>query len=143
MTTRNDFYSFRMLIQELEQKISQYKMREDKIKAPCTSLISGMPKSQHHANRLEYLLNKRMELSDKITTLKLKISIEKAVLDKAMEALTVSERTVLESRYMLLYSWEEITTIIFEAFPDLKKNFDNYIQKTRLIQTYAFKKIER
>lgn len=142
MTTRNDFYKFRMLIQELEQKTTQYKILEDKIKAPATSIITAMPKNQNPANRLEYMLNKRMELSDKINTLKLRISIEKATLDKAMEPLGVSERTVLESRYFLLYSWEEIAGIIFVSYPDLKKHLDKYVQRVRVIQTNAFKKIE-
>ena len=101
-----------------------------------------MPKNQNPANRLEYMLNKRMELSDKINTLKLRISIERAILDKAMEPLGVSERTVLESRYFLLYSWEEIAGIIFAAYPDVKKHIDRYVQKVRVIQTSAFKKIE-
>lgn len=143
MITRNDFYGFRMLIQELEQKTSQYKLLEEKIKSPSTSFISGMPKNQNFNNRLEYLLNKRMDLSKKIDKLKVQITEERAKLDNAMECLNVSERTVLESRYFLLYSWSEITGIIFESFQDFKENFDSYVQKTRLIQTNAFKKLEK
>lgn len=143
MTTRNDFYAFRMLIQELEQKNSQYELLEEKIKAPSASYISGMPKSQNRNNRIEYLLNKRMELSKKIDKLKIQITEERLKLDNAMNCLNVSERTVLESRYFLLYSWNEITGVIFDSFADFKPNFDNYVQKTRLIQTSAFKKLEK
>ena len=142
MTTRKDFYKFRLDIQELSQKTEQYKILEDKIKAPATSLISAMPRSQNPINRLEYLLNQRMVLSQKITALKIRITSRRIVLDAAMHVLNVSERTVLESRYYLLYSWEEIAGIIFEAYPDVKKHRDKYIQKARVIQTSAFKKIE-
>lgn len=142
MPTRRDFYGFRMYIQELEQKLSQYQILEEKIKAPTTSVISAMPKNQNSTNRLEYMLNKRMELSQKITKLKHKIASEKSILDAAMECLNVSERTVLESRYFLLYSWEEIAAIIFEAYPDFKKHRDSYVQKVRIIQSLAFKKME-
>ncbi len=143
MTTRNDFYAFRLLIQELEQKTSQYKVLQEKLKAPCASFLSGMPKNQNPANRLEYLLNKRLDLSKKIDKLKLQISHERLKLEKAMECLNVSERTVLESRYFLLYSWSEITGIIFDSFRDFKENFDGYVQKTRVIQSSAFKKLEK
>lgn len=140
--TRKDFYGFRMLIQELEQKTSQYEVMNRKLSAPATSIISSMPKSQNQTNRLEYLLNKRMDLSKKIDLLKVKITQERETLDKAMEILNVSERTVLESRYFLLYSWDEIAGVIFESFKDFKENYEDYLQKTRRIQTYAFKKIE-
>ena len=140
--TRKDFYGFRMLIQELEQKTSQYEVMNRKLSAPATSIISSMPKSQNQTNRLEYLLNKRMDLSKKIDLLKVKITQERETLDKAMEILNVSERTVLESRYFLLYSWDEIAGVIFESFKDFNENYEDYLQKTRLIQTYAFKKIE-
>lgn len=140
--TRKDFYGFRMLIQELEQKTSQYEVMNRKLSAPATSIISSMPKSQNQTNRLEYLLNKRMDLSKKIDLLKVKITQERETLDKAMEILNVSERTVLESRYFLLYSRDEIAGVIFESFKDFKENYEDYLQKTRLIQTYAFKKIE-
>lgn len=140
--TRKDFYGFRMLIQELEQKTSQYEVMNRKLSAPATSIISSMPKSQNQTNRLEYLLNKRMDLSKKIDLLKVKITQERETLDKAMEILNVSERTVLESRYFLLYSWDEIAGVIFESFKDFKENYEDYLQKTRLIQTYTFKKIE-
>lgn len=140
--TRKDFYGFRMLIQELVQKTSQYEVMNRKLSAPATSIISSMPKSQNQTNRLEYLLNKRMDLSKKIDLLKVKITQERETLDKAMEILNVSERTVLESRYFLLYSWDEIAGVIFESFKDFKENYEDYLQKTRLIQTYAFKKIE-
>ena len=142
MVTRNDFYKFRLDIQELNQKTEQYKILEDKIKAPATSLISAMPKSQNPDNRLEYLINERMVLSRKIANLKIRIASKRVELDTAMHVLTVSERTVLESRYYLLYSWEEIAGIIFEAYPDIKKHRDKYVQKSRLIQTFAFKKLE-
>lgn len=142
MTTRHDFYGFRMLIQELEQKTSQYEILEEKLKAPSASFISEMPKSQNHSNRLEYLINKRIELSKSIDRLKIQITNERLKLEKSMDCLSVSERTVLESRYFLLYSWAEITGIIFESFQDFKENYDDYLQKTRLIQTSAFKKIE-
>lgn len=143
MATRNDFYTFRLLIQELEQKSEQYEKIQKKISAPTSARISDLPKNVWYPNfRLEYMLNKRMELSDKIKTLKLRISIERATLDKAMEPLGVSERTVLESRYFLLYSWEEIAEIIFASYPDIKKHRDKYVQKARIIQTSAFKKIE-
>lgn len=140
--TRKDFYGFRMLIQELEQKTSQYEVMNRKLSAPATSIISSMPKSQNQTNRLEYLLNKRMDLSKKIDLLKVKITQERETLDKAMEILNVSERTVLESRYFLLYSWDEIAGVIFESFKDFKENYEDYLQKTRMIQAYAFKKIE-
>ena len=140
--TRKDFYGFRMLIQELEQKTSQYEVMNRKLSAPATSIISSMPKSQNQTNRLEYLLNKRMDLSKKIDLLKVMITQERETLDKAMEILNVSERTVLESRYFLLYSRDEIAGVIFESFKDFKENYEDYLQKTRLIQTYAFKKIE-
>ncbi len=140
--TRKDFYGFRMLIQELEQKTSQYEVMNRKLSAPATSIISSMPKSQNQTNRLEYLLNKRMDLSKKNDLLKVKITQERETLDKAMEIWNVSERTVLESRYFLLYSWDEIAGVIFESFKDFKENYEDYLQKTRLIQTYAFKKIE-
>lgn len=65
--TRKDFYGFRMLIQELVQKTSQYEVMNRKLSAPATSIISSMPKSQNQTNRLEYLLNKRMDLSKKLT----------------------------------------------------------------------------
>ena len=144
MTTRNDFYGFRLLIQELEQKSAQYEEIQKKIGTPASARISDIPKNCLYPNfRIEYMLNKRMELSDKINTLKLRISIEKAILDRAMECLNISERTVLESRYFLLYSWEEIAGIIFAAYPDFKKRKDEYVQKTRIIQSSAFKKIER
>ncbi len=142
MATRNDFYKFRLDIQELNQKTEQYKILEEKIKAPATSLISAMPKSQNPDNRLEYLINERMVLSRKIANLKIRIASRRVELDAAMHVLNVSERTVLESRYYLLYSWEEIAGIIFEAYPDIKKHRDKYIQKTRIIQSYAFKKLE-
>ena len=144
MTTRNDFYKFRLLIQELEQKSEQYEKLQKKIGAPTSARISDLPKNVWYPNfRLEYMLNKRMEMSDKINTLKLRISIERATLDKAMEPLGISERTVLESRYFLLYSWEEIAGIIFAAYPDFKTKKDDYIQKVRRIQSLAFKKIEQ
>lgn len=143
MTTRNDFYAFRMLIQELEQKTSQYNVLQEKLKAPSASFLSGMPKNLNPTNRLEYLLNKRMDLSKKIDKLKVQISQERLKLEESMQCLNVSERTVLESRYFLLYTWSEITTIIFEAFPDIKENMDDYVQKTRIIQTRAFKKLEK
>lgn len=142
MATRNDFYKFRLDIQELNQKTEQYKILEEKIKAPATSLISAMPKSQNPDNRLEYLINQRMVLAQKIANLKIRIASSRVELDAAMHVLNVSERTVLESRYYLLYSWEEIAGIIFEAYPDIKKHRDKYIQKTRIIQSYAFKKLE-
>lgn len=140
--TRNDFYGFRMLIQELEQKTSQYNILNDKLSSPGAAFLSSMPKNQNPVNNLEYLLNKRMELGKKIDKLKVKISFEKSRLDEAMECLKVTERTVLESRYFLLYDWKEITGIIFSSFKDLKDNYEDYLQKTRLIQTRAFKKIE-
>lgn len=142
MATKNDFYKFRLDIQELNQKTEQYKILEDKIKAPSTSLISAMPKSQNPDNRLEYLLNQRMVLSQKIANLKIRIASSRVELDAAMHVLNVSERTVLESRYYLLYSWEEIAKIIFASYPDVKKHLDRYVQKVRVIQTNAFKKIE-
>lgn len=142
MVTRNDFYKFRLDIQELNQRTEQYKILEEKIKAPATSLISAMPKSQNPDNRLEYLLNQRIVLSQKIANLKIRIASRRVELDTAMHVLNVSERTVLESRYYLLYSWEEIAGIIFESYPDVKKHRDKYVQKARVIQTSAFKKIE-
>lgn len=142
MVTRNDFYKFRLDIQELNQKTEQYKILEEKIKAPATSLISAMPKSQNPDNSLEYLLNQRMVLSQKIANLKIRIASRRVELDAAMHVLNVSERTVLESRYYLLYSWEEIAEIIFASYPDVKKHRDKYVQKARVIQTSAFKKIE-
>ena len=140
--TRQDFYGFRMLIQELEQKTSQYEVMSRKLGAPASSIISSMPKGQNPSNRLEYLLNKRIELGKKIDLLKVRITHERCMLDNAMACLNVSERTVLESRYFLIYSWEEITDIIFGSFPDFKENREEYLQKTRVIQTSAFKKIE-
>lgn len=142
MTTRNDFYKFRLDIQELNQKTEQYKLLEEKIKAPATSVISAMPKNQNPDNRLEYLLNQRLVLSKKIANLKIRIASRRVELDAAMHVLNVSERTVIESRYYLLYSWEEIAGIIFESYPDVKKHRDKYVQKARIIQSSAFKKIE-
>lgn len=142
MTTRNDFYKFRLDIQELNQKTEQYKILEDKIKAPTKSFISAIPRGQTLYNRFEYLFNQRMVLSQKIANLKIRIASRRVELDAAMHVLNVSERTVLESRYYLLYSWEEIAGIIFEAYPDVKKHRDKYVQKARIIQSSAFKKIE-
>lgn len=141
MTKRQDFYSFRMLIQELEQKNSQYEMLGQKLKAPTASVITSMPKNQNRSNRLDYFLHKRTELSKKIDGLKVRISEEKADLEAAMEDLKVTERTVLECRYFLLFSWEEITAILFEPLEDFKEKYEEYVQKTRLIQTMAFKNI--
>lgn len=142
MVTRNDFYKFRMLIQEFEQKTAQYKLLEDRLKAPSASVITAAPKNQTPVNRLEYLLSRRVDLSDSIRQLKLLITKERKELDAALQMLNICERTVLESRYYLLYSWEEIASIIFEAYPDFKSKKDDYIQKVRRLQSIAFKKIE-
>ena len=102
MATRNEFYKFRLDIQELNQKTEQYKILEEKIKAPATSLISAMPRNQNPDNRLEYLLNQRMILSQKIANLKIRIASRRVEVDAAMNVLYVSERTVVEIRDYLL-----------------------------------------
>lgn len=140
--TRNNFYGFRMLLQELEQKTQQYELLNRKLSAPASAVISALPKSKNTDNRLEYLLNKRMELSKKIDKLKIRIAQEREMLDVAMQCLNVSERTVLESRYFLLYSWTEVTEVIFSLLPDFEENQEDYLQKSRVLQTSAFKKIE-
>lgn len=138
-----DFYNFRLLLQEIEYKKGQYKVLDDKLKAPSASNISGMPKDIRRPNRMENLVNQKIEIAKVIDKLILKAKNEKRFLDEVAGMLLPEEKTVIQCRYFYLFDWKEINGLLHGDLEDFDVEEESkYLKRTYSIHKRALRKIQ-
>lgn len=107
--TKERLRNYRALKRELKQIEERLVSVEAALYSPKIQKLTGMPAGgSHEGSALEAMATQHMELRDHYARKMVELTAELLSIETAIDALSVTERTLLRFRYIEGLTWEEV-----------------------------------
>lgn len=142
--TKERLQSYASLIREIDNQIERLELMEEKMTAPISPRLDGMPRSGSSTfDRMTMELARKEELEKGIKRLIQKERDEAADIQEATKLLKkADERQVILLRYVDGLQWPEICEALYGQEKDYEERAEALMKKTFRVHGFALKNIE-
>lgn len=133
--TKKQLKDYRALKKERDDIERRLKEMEAEVPAPRTARLDGMPRSGHSEN---YVLEAKMDREDELRKLyaekKAQLNAQLLQIEKAIEVLESTERTILRLYYIDGLTWEEVAVAAGYSWSQTHRYHARALQKLRGVE---------
>ncbi|MGI1659405.1 MAG: hypothetical protein ACRKFN_10535 [Desulfitobacterium sp.] len=142
--TKERLQDYANLIREIDNQIERLELMEEKMTAPASPKLDGMPRSGSSTfDRMTLELAKKEELEKGIKRLIQKERDEAADIQEATKLLKkADERQVILLRYIDGLQWPEICEALYGQEKDYEERAEALMRKTFRVHGFALKNME-
>lgn len=133
--TKEQLRTYRELKKERDDIDRRLKEMEAEEPAPRTSRLDGMPRGGSGEN---YVLEGKMDREDELRQLyeekKAQLDAQLVKIEKAIESLKSTERTILRLYYIDGLTWEEVAVEVGYSWAQTHRHHAKALQKLRCVE---------